>query len=113
MKTPGRRQATSGVGEQLNLIEPPPFSPRWPKRSSLSGRALSELLRGHHLKHLDFIGTTGSWRLAEPIRKLRHDYGWPVETLEIPSPTAENPGRIIGEYLLPTWVLDSVDATHG
>jgi hypothetical protein len=112
MKTPERRQATSGVGKQLNLIEPPPFSPKWPKRSSLAGRALSALLRGERLKHPAFEARTGSWRLAEPVRKLRHDYGWPVETLEIPCPTADNPDRIIGEYLLPAWVVDSVGVRH-
>ena len=37
MKTPERRQASSGVGEQLHLIESRPFSPVWPKRSSLPG----------------------------------------------------------------------------
>lgn len=41
MKTPERRQASSGVGEQLHLIEPPPFSPTYPPRSSLPGRAVA------------------------------------------------------------------------
>jgi hypothetical protein len=113
MKTPDRRQANSGVGEQLDLIEAPAFSPRWPPRASLSGRALSELLRGQRIKHPDFMRTTGSWRLAEPIRKLRRSYGWPVETIEIQSPTPENPARVIGEYLLPQWVIESVGDSRG
>ena len=113
MKTPERRQASSGVGEQLHLIEPPPFSPTWPKPSSLPGIALAALLQGRRLRHPDFEDMTGSWRLAEPIRKLRHQFGWPVETVEITCPTPENPERIIGEYLLPDWVIDTVQVCTG
>ena len=52
MKTPERRQASSGVvGEQLNLIDPPPFSPIWPSPSSLPGKALTLLLAGRTLTH--------------------------------------------------------------
>lgn len=113
MKTPERRQASSGVGEQLYLIEPPPFSPIWSKRSSLPGRALAALLRGERLRHPRFEVMTGSWRLAEPVRKLRHQFGWPVQTIEIEAPTAENPTRVIGEYVLPQWVIDRVGPVNG
>ena len=114
MKTPVRRQASSGVvGEQLNLIDPPPFSPKYPKRSSLAGEALSVLLKGRTLTHPEFEGMTGSWRLSEPVRALRHDYGWPVETIEIPAPTADRPDRIIARYVMPQWVLEEVGDAHG
>ena len=113
MKTPERRQASSGVvGEQLNLIDPPPFSPVYPKRASLAGEALALLLAGRTLTHPEFEGITKSWRLSEPIRALRHDYGWPVVTIEIPAPTAERPDRYIAKYLLPPWVLQEVGAAH-
>ena len=113
MKAPDRRQAISSAGEQLHLIEPPPFSPTWLPRSTLAGRALAALLSKHRLKHPDFMGATGSWRLAEPIRKLPHDYGWPVDAFEILCPTTDNPSRNIGEYALPPWVVETVGGFHG
>ena len=113
MKTPERRQASSGaVGEQLYLIDPPPFSPIWPTATSLAGRALSMLLRGP-ITHPVFEGVTQSWRLSEPIRALRHDYGWPVETIEIPAPTSERPSRFIAEYFLPQWVIQELGGING
>ena len=113
MKTPERRQASSGVvGEQLNLIDPPPFSPIWPSPSSLPGKALALLLAGRTLTHPEFEDVTGSWRLSEPVRALRHDYGWPIEAIEIASPTGDRPDRIIARYVLPDWVLEEVGALH-
>lgn len=112
MKTPKRRQAISGVvGEQLALIDPPPFCPKYPKRSTLAGEALKLLLSGRTLTHPEFEDITNSWRLSEPIRALRHDYGWPVDTIEIPAPTAERPDRFIAKYKLPHWVIEEVGAT--
>jgi hypothetical protein len=108
MKTPGRRQAFPGVGEQLHLIPPPPFAPRWPNPRSLPGVALSKLLQGRGITHPEFEGVTRSWRLAEPIRALRHEFGWPVETIEIHSPTRDAPHRYIAHYMLPGWVLAAV-----
>lgn len=114
MKTPDGRQAQSGVaGEQLNLIDAPPFSPTFPNRSSLAGEALALLLAGCTLTHPEFEGITRSWRLSEPVRALRHDFGWPVQTIEIPAPTPERPDRTIAKYVMPQWVLREVGAAHG
>ena len=113
MKNPERRQASSGlVGEQLNLIDPPPFSPTYPKPSTLAGEALSLLLSGRTITHPQFEGITKSWRLSEPIRALRHDYGWPVVTIELPAPTVDRPDRVIAKYVMPQWVLQEVGAAH-
>lgn len=113
MKTPEGRQASSGVGtEQLYLFEPPPFSPIWPRRSTLAGRALALFLEGEALTHPDFQEHTGSWRLSEPVRALRHDYGWPVESNDIPCPTADHPDRVISRYFLPAQVLKKMRGTH-
>ena len=112
MKTPDRRQAMSGAGEQLHLIPPPQFCPTWPKRASLAGRALSTLLKGQAITHPEFEIATGSWRLAEPIRALCHDHGWPVETVEIRAPTAENPNRKIARYVLPDSVRQQIGAVR-
>ena len=98
----------SGRFEQQNLFEPPPFCPTYPKRSTLAGEALALLLAGRALTHPDFENITFSWRLSEPIRALRHDYGWPVQTIEIPAPTAERPDRFIAKYVMPQWVMREI-----
>jgi hypothetical protein len=110
VKTPGRDQAEPGVGEQLHLIDPPPFSPKWPNRSTLSHVALTAMLRGEMWTHPEFQTVTRSWRLAEPIRALRHDFGWPVETQRIAAPCAERPDRTIARYVLPAWVIAATKA---
>lgn len=99
---------------QNELFESPSFSPRYPPSSSLAGEALQVLLQGRTLTHPEFEAMTASWRLSEPIRALRHDYGWPVVTLEIPAPTPDRPDRTIARYLLPGWVCRKVaEVRHG
>lgn len=66
------------------------------------------LLNGAAITHPEFEGATGSWRLSEPIRALRHDHGWPVETIEIPAPLPDRPDRYIAKYIMPRWVLRQV-----
>lgn len=109
MKNPERRQATSGfVGEQLNLIDPPPFSPVIPPAASLTFKALKLLLSGRKITHPEFEAITGSWRLGayiERLRKLR----WPVITHEIFSPTRSCADRVIALYALPQWVIDELE----
>ena len=114
-KTPEGGQALSGVeeAEQLSLFGPIPFSPIYPKRTSLPGRALALLLDGRELTHPEFETLTGSWRLSEPIRALRHDFGWPVHATEISCPTAERPDRVIARYYLPSRVLQALGVQHG
>jgi hypothetical protein len=115
MKSPAHlgRGGEADGSKQSYLFEPPPFSPSYPNRSTLAGEALAQLLAGRSLTHPDFEGITNSWRLSEPIRALRHDYGWPVETIEIPAPTTERPDRYIAKYVMPEWVLAEVGAAHG
>ena len=42
----------------------------------------------------------GSWRLAAVVFQLRA-LGWPLDTIEVPSPSDEHPGRTIALYKLP------------
>ena len=51
------------------------------------------------MNHPEFEERTQSWRLGAVVFYLR-TLGWPVETVEIPSPTAENPHRFIARYHL-------------
>jgi hypothetical protein len=88
------------VGEQLTLIDPPPICPAWPKRNTLADRALKRFLDGKCFDHPEFIEGSGSWRLAAVVFQLRA-LGWPIQTIEIPAPSAEHPGRTIALYKLP------------
>ena len=88
------------VGEQLTFLDPPPFCPAWPKRNTLADRALKLFLDGRVFDHPDFLDGCGSWRLAAVVFQLRA-LGWPIETIEVPSPSEEFPGRTIALYKLP------------
>ena len=112
-KAPDHANDQGACGQQMYLLPPPPFSPTYPNRSTLAGEALAILLNGGSITHPQFESITASWRLSEPIRQLRRDHGWPVETIEIAAPTQERPDRYIAEYVLPAWVLEEVGVHHG
>lgn len=99
-KAPHNLPAAGALGEQLSFIDPPPFCPTWPKRNSLADRALKMFLDGRVFDHPDFLEGCGSWRLAAVVFQLRA-LGWPIDTLEIPAPSEEHPGRTIALYKLP------------
>lgn len=99
-KAPHNLPAAGALGEQLSFIDPPPFCPAWPKRSSLADRALKMFLDGRVFDHPDFLEGCGSWRLAAVVFQLRA-LGWPIDTIEIPAPSEEHPGRTIALYKLP------------
>ena len=89
----------SGTAEQLSFLPPPPFCPIWPTKNTLADVALRLLMDGKMIDHTDFIDHTRSWRLGAVIFTLR-TLGWPVETIEIPSPTDQCPDRVIALYRL-------------
>lgn len=99
-EAPNNLPAAGALGEQLTLIDPPPFCPAWPKRNTLADRALKLFLDGRVFDHPDFIEGCGSWRLAAVVFQLR-TLGWPIDTIEVPSPSEEFPGRTIALYKLP------------
>ena len=99
-KAPHNLPAAGALGQQLSFIDPPPFCPAWPKRNSLADRALKMFLDGRVFDHPDFLEGCGSWRLAAVVFQLRA-LGWPIDTLEIPAPSEEHPGRTIALYKLP------------
>jgi hypothetical protein len=98
-KTPTSDQPDGAFSEQLTFLELPPFCPTWPKRNSLADRALKLLLDGKVFDHPDFLAGSGSWRLAAVVFQLR-TLGWPVTTIEVPSPTEQHRGRTIALYKL-------------
>jgi hypothetical protein len=90
---------TAGAGEQLSFLPPPPFCPQWPTRGTLADKALKMLMDGRHIDHPEFENSTQSWRLGAVIFTLR-TLGWPVETIEVISPTPHCPDRVIARYKL-------------
>ena len=97
MKQP--QHLTGAAGEQLSFLPPAPFAPTWPQRGTLADRALGMLMDGRLIDHPDFQDVTQSWRLGAVIFTLRA-LGWPVETIEVPSPTEHSPDRVIALYRL-------------
>lgn len=98
-KAPTRDQATGASGEQLSFLPPPPFCPQWPKKNTLADVALGMFMNGRMIDHPDFENSTQSWRLGAVIFTLR-TLGWPIETIDIPSPTEHYPERVIALYHL-------------
>lgn len=84
---------------QYSFIPAPIFSPTWPTKGTLADKALALFMEGRLIDHPDFEALTGSWRLGAVIFELRK-LGWPIKTLDIPSPTQDIPDRIIALYRL-------------
>ena len=105
-------QADEAQGEQLTLIDPPAFCPNWPARNTLAALALKRLLDGAADDHMDFLSTSGSWRLAAVIYELR-ELGWPIDTHDVPAPTKEKPDRVIALYRLPRKYAADALASRG
>lgn len=92
--------STKTLGEQLTFFPLPPFNPTWPMRGTLADKALGMMLDGRMIDHPNFESTTQSWRLGAVIFNLRI-LGWPIETIDLPSPTVAMPSRTIALYHLP------------
>lgn len=88
------------LGEQLSFLPAPPFNPTWPMRGTLANKALGMMMDGRMIDHPDFENITQSWRLGAVIFSLR-TLGWPIETIDVPSPTVTTPSRTIALYHLP------------
>lgn len=99
-KAPTPSKGYGADGEQLSFLPSLPFSPTWPKKNTLADRALGMLMNGRMIDHPNFENITQSWRLGAVIFTLR-TLGWPIETIEISSPTEQSPDRIIALYHLP------------
>lgn len=86
--------------EQISFLPPPPFAPTWPQPGTLAATALEIFLRGEGMTHPQFEAISFSWRLSHVVAVLR-ELGWPIESVDIPAPTFENPHRCIARYHLP------------
>lgn len=112
-KTPHRTNDDGVYGEQLSFLPPPPFCPTWPTKGTLADKALKMLLDGCKIDHPDFENSTRSWRLGAVIFTLRR-LGWPIESIDVPSPTLDNPARIIAVYYLPgKYIAQACAALNG
>lgn len=111
-KAPTASNDSGAFGEQLSFLPPPPFCPTWPEKNTLADRALKMLMDGKMIDHPDFESSTQSWRLAAVVFQLR-TLGWPVETVEVPSPTPDAPDRVIALYHLPGRYVAEALALNG
>ena len=113
MTAPAHSRGDGGgrIGKQLSFLPEPEFCPQAPPHATLADRLLQRLLTGETLTHPDFEGVTGSWRLGAYVHALR-ELGWPVETVEVSSPSAQCSDRIIARYVMPGWVRDFVGGQH-
>lgn len=111
-KAPAPSKVTGAFGEQLSFLPPPPFCPTWPTRGTLADKALGIFMDGQMLDHPDFENRTQSWRLGAVVFTLRA-LGWPVETIEVPSPTEQTPDRVIALYHLPSKYTAQALAMNG
>ncbi|MDP2065859.1 MAG: hypothetical protein Q8K38_07810 [Burkholderiaceae bacterium] len=111
-KAPTPTKAPGACGEQLSFLPPPPFCPTWPTRGTLADRALGMLMDGRMIDHPEFEDSTCSWRLGAVVFTLR-TLGWPVETIEVPSPTEHSPDRVIALYHLPAKYVAEALAMNG
>jgi hypothetical protein len=98
-KAPTTLQAAGASGEQLSFLPPPAFCPTWPTKNTLADRALALFLQGRMFDHPTFEGITQSWRLGAVVFALR-TLGWPIQTIEIASPTPQCGDRVIALYKL-------------
>jgi hypothetical protein len=100
-------------GEQFSFLPPVPFCPTLPTRNTLADKALEMLIDGRMIDHPEFENNTQSWRLGAVVFTLR-TLGWPIETIDVPSPTEENPSRIIAVYHLPgKYIAQALAALNG
>lgn len=79
------------IPEPLRTLPPAGTQPR---------RVLALLAEGERPDHADWYHETGSWRLAAHVGRLVHEFGWPVQSTEVPAPTRRCPGRVIARYWL-------------
>lgn len=111
-KAPAPTKTQGASGEQLSFLPTTPFCPIWPRKGTLADRALGMLMDGRNIFNTDFENSTQSWRLGAVIFTLR-TLGWPVETIEVPSPTDDNQHRIIALYHLPARYVAQALAMNG
>lgn len=106
------RPQSALLSEQLSFLPAPPFNPSWPTKNTLADRALGMPMDGRMIDHPDFEGSTQSWRLGAVIFTLR-TLGWPIETVEVPSPTEQCPDRVIALSHLPGKYVAEALALNG
>ena len=112
MKKSATNVHVSGAGEQLSLLPPQAFFPTWPPCGTLADVALGMLMSGRMIDHPEFESSTKSWRLGAVVFTLRA-LGWPVETIEMPSPTEHSPDRVIALYRLDSKYVAQALAING
>jgi hypothetical protein len=102
-----------GAIEQLELFDASTFCPICPSPGTLADQALTMFMNGEVFDHPDFEARTKSWRLSDAVFTLRRELNWPIETIDIPSPTDHSPGRKIALYRLDLKYIEQAKAMIG
>jgi hypothetical protein len=98
-KTCNSRQASNG-SKQTSFLPEPDFTPKLPSKNTLVSQALSLMLEGRVISHLDFQGETDSYRLAAYIHLLIK-MSWPIQIEDVPFTAQKKPNnRFIRRYFL-------------
>ena len=93
-KAPDYKNAIEGAADTAHFIGQLPT-----QQNTVTAEVLRRLLQGERMTSLAGVFEASTTRLGAVVFYLR-TLGWPVETVEIPAPTAENPHRIIARYHL-------------
>jgi len=94
-------------GKQLSLLPEQPFSPQWPRRSTLPCETLERMLAGEKLTQPSF-GLT-RWRLSAYIKALEY-LGWEIHRADVPNPHGKYPIR---EYWLDDETIRAASSLRG
>jgi hypothetical protein len=78
----------------------------FPSKDSQAGIALADLLKGEHLRQVNWFHV--GWRLAAAIKELGY-LGWPVISIPV---RVQGRKRPISDYSLPHWVLASLSGAE-
>lgn len=95
-RAPHNLPAAGALGEQLTLIDPPPFCPSLPTKNSNADLALHDLLSGA-VTQLDWLASGRSWRLSAAVKELGY-LGWQPKSVLVQHAGWPKP---IAKYSLP------------
>ena len=106
MKNPAHDDEAKAGHEQGELFERH-LTASFPSKDSQAGIALADLLKGEHLRQVNWLHI--GWRLAAAIKELKY-LDWPVTKVSV---HIEGRKRPIADYSLPQWVLTALTGTKG
>ena len=71
------------------------------KQATVTAEALARLLRGERLTSLSAVFSSSTTRLGAVVHRLKGDYRWPVESIDIAHGCRDGRVSWVSEYFLP------------